>query len=171
MGGRKSGKWHSGVGVYKLKLINNLYCVVNPSTFRSNASVISDIGASGHYLKAEAPHDIVSWPVAQIQVKQPNGQILHFTKVCWIALATLPEEPREAYILPGLAHISLISIGKMCDAGCEASFNQHNMAVIKYEQVLLQGTRYVLAGLWRFPLQSLDRPTNQINHLHQVNGK
>ena len=28
-----------------------------------------------------------------------------------------------------------------------------------------------IKGLWRVSLQSLDRPTNQIKHLHQVNGK
>ena len=27
-----------------------------------------------------------------------------------------------------------------------------------------------MTGLWRVSLQSLDRPTNQSNHLHQVNG-
>ena len=36
---------------------------------------------------------------------------------------------------------------------------------------MLQDTRYVITGLFRVPLQSLDRPTPQINHLHQVNGK
>ena len=32
-----------------------------------------------------------------------------------MALTTLTEEEREANILPGLAHSSLISIGKFCD--------------------------------------------------------
>ena len=45
------------------------------------------------------------------------------------------------------------------------------MAVTKYKQVLLQGTRDIMTGLRRVPLQSLDIPTNQINRLHQVHGK
>ena len=45
------------------------------------------------------------------------------------------------------------------------------MAVTKYEQVVLKGTRDVMAGLWRVNIQILDRPTHQSNHLHQVNGK
>ena len=77
--------------VEKLKLVNNLYPVVHPSTFRSNSFVISDTGASGHYLKADAPHELASRPVAPIQVKQPNGQILHYTEGCILALVTLPE--------------------------------------------------------------------------------
>ena len=42
-------------GVDKLKLVNKLYSVVHPSTYRSNASAISDTGASGNYLKVDAP--------------------------------------------------------------------------------------------------------------------
>ena len=70
------------MGGDKLKFVNNLYCIVNPSTSLSNASEIDDAGASGHYLKAEAPHDIASRSVAPIQLKQPNGQILYSTKGC-----------------------------------------------------------------------------------------
>ena len=155
----------------RLEFLNHLYCVVNPSTYHSNESSIYDIAASGQYLKAEAPHDLTSRTVAPIQVKQPNGPILHSTKGCQIKLAALPEEAREVHILPRLAHISLIYIGELCNSRFEDSFNHHNMAVTKYEQVILQGTRDVLTGLWRFPLHSLDIPTNQSNHVHQVNGK
>ena len=140
------------MGVDKLKLVDKLYSVVNPSTSRSNASSIADTGSSGHYLKVKAPHEIASRPVAPIQVKQPNGQILHSTKCCQLALATLPEEAREAHILTRLAHSSLISIGKFCGSGCEASFNQHNRAVTKDEEVLLQGKRDAITGLWIVPL-------------------
>ena len=104
-------------------------------------------------------------------MKQPNGQILHSTKGCRLELETLPEEAIESNILPVLAHIYLISIGKLCDDGCEASFNQHNIVVTKDEEVLLKGTKYVMTGLCRVPLQILHRPTNQSNHLHQVHGK
>ena len=65
-GGSKAGKRHSGMGVDELKLVNNLYSVVNSSTYISNASVISDKGASGRYLESEAPHKLVSRPVSPI---------------------------------------------------------------------------------------------------------
>ena len=38
MEGSKAGKWHSGMGVDKLKLVNNLCYIVNQSTSRSNTS-------------------------------------------------------------------------------------------------------------------------------------
>ena len=78
----------------KLKLVNNLYSVLHPSTSHSKASTIVDTGASGHYLKADAAHDLASWSVAPIQVKQTNGQILHSNKGFILALSTLPERDR-----------------------------------------------------------------------------
>ena len=68
--------------VDKLNLVSKLYSIFNPSTFRSNTSEISDTGASGNDLKADAPHDLASKPVAPIQANQPNGQILRSTKGC-----------------------------------------------------------------------------------------
>ena len=65
---------------------------------------------------------------------------------------TLPEEAIEANILSGLAHISLISIEKLSDSGCKVSFNHHNMVVNKDEEVLLQGKRDAITGLWIVPL-------------------
>ena len=53
----------------KLKLVNNLYYILHPSKYRSNASTIYDTCASGHYLKADAPHDLAIRKVAPIQSK------------------------------------------------------------------------------------------------------
>ena len=88
------------MGVDKLKLVNNLYSVVNPSSSRNDESGIDDTGASGNYLKADVSHEFASWPVVPIQEKQPNVQVLHSTKVCRLALSTLPKEAREAPIIP-----------------------------------------------------------------------
>ena len=59
-----------------------------------NTSAIADTGASGNYLKANAPHEIVIKLVAPIQVKQPNGQILKSAKGCRLAITTLLYEAR-----------------------------------------------------------------------------
>ena len=80
MGGSEAGKLKMGVEMEKLKLVNKLYSIVHPSAYCSNASKIFDTGDLGQYLKADAPHDLASRPVAPIQVKQPNGQVLHSTK-------------------------------------------------------------------------------------------
>ena len=151
------------------KLVNNLYYLLPTYISHSNTSAIYDTGASGHYLKSNEPHEIAIQPVAPVQVKQPNGKSLQYNKVCRPKITNLSDEAREAHILPGIAHISLISIGKLCDSRCESSINQHTMAVTK--KILLQGERDTMTGLWRVPIQSIDRTTHQSNNIHQVNGK
>ena len=102
-------------------------------------------------------------------MKQLNVQIIQSTKVCRLALTNLPQEAREYHKIPGLAHTPLLSIGKMCDVGCEARFNQHTMDVTKYKQVVFQDKRDVITGLWRVPLQIFDITKQQSNSIHQVN--
>ena len=72
-----------GMGMVKLKLVKNLYYLLPSSKSHSNESSIADTGTPGqYYLKADAPHDIEIRSVAPIQVKQPNVQILQYTKGC-----------------------------------------------------------------------------------------
>ena len=92
MGGGKAGKWHMGIGMKKLKLVNKLYSLIPPSTSHGNELAKADTGVSWHYLKADAPHDIAILPVSPINVKQPNGQILKSTKVYRLTSTTLPED-------------------------------------------------------------------------------
>jgi hypothetical protein len=57
-------------------------------------------------------------------VALPNGTFLHSAnEACHLALPQLPTTASEAHILPGLTHSSLISIAKLCDAGCKATFD------------------------------------------------
>ena len=85
--------------------------------------------------------------------------------------AKLPDLAREYHIISVLSYRSLLSIGKLCDAGCESNFDQHTIDVTKYDKIVLQGKNYGITGLWIVPLQILDRPTHQSNNIHQFNGK
>ena len=153
------------------KLVNNIYSSLPPSTSRSKKSSIADTGEICHYLQDDSQNGIALWSASPIKVKQTNGQILKFTKGCQLELATLPDEASKAHILTGIAHSSLISIGKLCDTVFEDNFNQQTMSVTKYDKIVLQGTRYVMIGLYIVPLQVLNRPTHQRNNIHQVNDK
>jgi hypothetical protein len=44
-------------------------------------------------------------------------------------MPSLPNETRQAHILPGLAHHSLLSLGQMCDSGCAVTFTSNKVAV------------------------------------------
>ena len=97
-----------GYGGGNSKLLNNLYSLLHTSTSLRSKSDIAHTGALGNYLQADAPHDISIRPVAPIQAKQPNDQILQSTKGCSLALTILSDEAREVNILPEIVHSSLI---------------------------------------------------------------
>ena len=82
MGGSEAGKLHMGMEMEALKLVNNLYSVLHTYTSHINESDIADTDASVNYLKADATHDLEIRPVATIQAKQPNGQIIQSTNGC-----------------------------------------------------------------------------------------
>lgn len=125
-----------------------------------NITAIADTGASGHYLRTTDPYDTDGTTKSPILVGLPNGASLRSTnKTCNLALPQLPKPARDAHILPGLTHSSLISIGKLCDAGCTANFDAHKVVIRKENNTLLQGTRDLQTGLWRFPLTNT--PTMQ----------
>jgi hypothetical protein len=72
----------------------------------------------------------------------------------------------------GLTHSSLISIGKLCDAGCTATFRKNNVIITKDETTLLQGQQ-----VWRFLLNNntqtiTDAPHTllQCNSVYQTNN-
>ena len=50
-----------------IKLVNNIYSVLNQYTSNSKESIIADTGEPGHYLKADAQNDIAIRSVAPIR--------------------------------------------------------------------------------------------------------
>ena len=63
----------------------------------------------------------------------------------------IPAAAKTAHILPGLSN-SLISIGKLCDAGMTATFNKNTVGINKDNKTVLTGHRHATTGLWMLPL-------------------
>jgi hypothetical protein len=91
----------------------------------NTTTAIADTGASSsHYIRPNDPHITNGAYKQVIIVSLPNGNMLHSTtQACQLAFPQLPVQAWEAHIIPGLTHSSLVSIVKLCDAGCEAHFN------------------------------------------------
>ena len=144
-----------------------------PST-TIDTTAIADTGASGHYLRPNDPHIETNGTKTPILVGLPNGAVLQSTnKTCKLALPQLPPDAREAHIIPGLTHSSLVSIGQLCDAGCEATFDKQKVTITKDQITLISGQRDSRTGLWRIPLDIQNMPTNtiqyQCNSAYQTN--
>ena len=53
----------------------------------------------------------------------------------------MPHEMTEAHIVPGLAHSSLISTKKFCEAGCKVVFDEEECRVYYKDKLVLSGDR------------------------------
>ena len=122
---------------------------------------ISDSGATSHFIIEGAP--VVNLQVAKqpITVRLPDGSTLQSTHTCNLDIPWLPKEATEAHIIPGLAHSSLISTRKLCNAGCKVVFEDECRVYYKGELVL-RGPRDPTTDLWRLPINPMSPPNGDM---------
>ena len=87
-------------------------------------------------------------------MKNASGEWLETTHEGEIDIPGLPAAARKAQTCPQLAHISLISIKTLVDAGCTVTFNKHECIVQYKEKAVWQGQREASTGLWILPLSA-----------------
>ena len=66
-----------------------------------------------------------------IRVTLPDRNQVSSTHQCLLNLPNLPHDARKAYVIPGLASHSLISVVTLCNAGCEITFTKIGV-IVKY---------------------------------------
>ena len=69
-----------------------------------------------------------------------NTKILSSHK-CELNLPNIPAPANEAYILPGMKDHSLVSVTKLCEAGCSVTFEKTECIVSKNGKELIRGTK------------------------------
>ena len=90
---------------------------------------ISDSGATDHFLVEGAPVTNLQVADNPISITIPNGKSMTSTHTCNLDIPWLPNHVTEAHIVPGLAHASLISTRKFCEAGCKVIFDANECKV------------------------------------------
>ena len=98
----------------------------------------------------------------------PNGQTLNTSLKALLPNKLLNPKARECDILPGLQHSSLVSVGKLADAGYCTIFmpgnqgvqvvNGNNVKINVSGDAVLRGWRDP-QGLWRVPMDDGDSVT------------
>ena len=73
---------------------------------------ILDSGATGYFLVKGAPVANLKLAEKPITITLSNGRTIQSTHTCNLDIPWLPDTMTEAYIVPGLAHSSLISTRK-----------------------------------------------------------
>jgi hypothetical protein len=84
----------------------------------------------------------------------------------------LPPQARQARILPGLVHNSLIMVGQLYDNGCSVNFTQDQVTFSKKKKCVMYGSRDPKSRLWRVNLkQKFETQKVQCNHAHENNNQ
>ena len=86
-------------------------------------------------------------------VNLPNSENIYATQQGNLPLSkNLAKKAKIAKILPELRSFSLLSLVQLCDDDCDIRLNKKKMHVIKDKELILQGTRKKLDGLWDVPV-------------------
>ena len=123
-------------------------------------NAVLDSGATSSFIKPDGG-DISTGQKSSKTVRMPNGQTLSTSFKALLPNKLLNPQARECDILPGLQHSSLVSVGKLADAGyCTIFmpgnqgvqvFNGNNVKVNVSGDAVLRGWRDP-QGLWRVPM-------------------
>ncbi|KAI2506705.1 Reverse transcriptase (RNA-dependent DNA polymerase) [Fragilaria crotonensis] len=77
---------------------------------------------------------------------------MYSTHEAELDLPALPLAARHVHIVPALSHVSLLSMGQLCDSGCRVTFDAVSVTVHHHERLLLTGERTPATGLWHLSL-------------------
>ena len=122
---------------------------------------ILDSGATSNFILAEAPLDDERPAANPITAKLPDGRRVTSTHDGRIRLHQLPEKARYAHKMPGLASHSLISVIKLCDAGCEVKFTKIGCEISYRGRTIICGRKCKRSGLWMIPIDSEQSGTSE----------
>jgi hypothetical protein len=120
---------------------------------------ISDSGATGHFLKDDAP--VTNKQVARnpIKITLPDGNKIQSTHTCNLDIPWLPDEMTTGHIVPQLSHTSLLATRQFCDNGCEVTFTKKLCKVTIHGETVLEGPRDPQTKLWHLPINPTGTPT------------
>ena len=109
----------------------------------------ADSGASKHFWRYQDQHILHNiTPCLGPAVGLPDGNTIRATKSGSLPIRHLSSAAKTVQIFKGLRSASLISIGQLCDDGCEVALTKNNMIVKKKQNIILTGKRNNSDGLW-----------------------
>jgi len=95
-----------------------------------------------------------------IKIHTPSGTVLQSTHEADLDLPGLPLAARHGHIVPQLATQPLLSIGQLCDAGCDVAFTADRVTIKHNDKVILQGHRTASTKLWELDIQPTTHKAN-----------
>jgi hypothetical protein len=121
--------------------------------YTSYYTVAADSAATDHFFSVDAPVTNRQRANKPISIRAADGGIMKSTHTGNIELPRVPATACKVHIVPGLASVSLLAMGPLCDAGCKIEFDATTVQVWYQGHVVLTGHR-APPGLWLFQLPS-----------------
>jgi len=122
--------------------------------------LIADTGSTAHFCTTDTPVVNKRFARNPISIRNPNGSTMQSTHEADLDLPNLPPAARRVHIVPDLAHHSLISIGQLCDAGCDVTFDAFTATVRYNNKIVLHGHRTPATKLWHLTLPAEEEQAN-----------
>ena len=144
---------------------------------------ILDSGASSTFLLSAAPVQDKEIATKPMRITLANGVTVESSHTANIALPQLPKMARIAVIVPGSASHSLVSVVKLCNAGCQVKIDDISCEVHYRGKCVVKCSKCIMTGLWMMPLaveaendagtpqEPQEDVTQQANHAHRTSTK
>ncbi len=118
---------------------NSLLKTINLNQENIKEWAILDSGATSHFLVVDAPCEDIQPALMPLTVRQPDGAQVRSSHTCSLHIENLPKNARVAHVIPGLASHSLLSVVRLCNAGCKVIFTKINCCVKYRGRTVLRG--------------------------------
>ena len=114
---------------------------------------------AGHYLNLDSPCSNKQQAVHTLRIQMPNVEIIKSTHTAILSHPDLPLQERQTHFLPGLTK-SLLSIGTLCDHGCQATFNDKSVHIKNKQSgnIIMKGKRDTRTNLYMLNLTQQKKP-------------
>ena len=111
-------------------------------------TLIADSGSSANFATLDLPVTNKRLTTHPITIQLPNGDHVTSTHEAELDQPMFLPAAHHVHLVPGLHNYSLLSIGQLCDAGYQATFDHTYMKVFHNNVCILQGTRSSTTKLW-----------------------
>jgi len=124
-----------------------------PPTNHAPFYAIADSGCTAHFFSTTTPVCNKRPTDAPLSIHTPSGAVIHSTHEADLNCPELPLAARHGHIVPQLATQPLLSIGQLCDAGCEVQFTASTVTIQHDNNLIMSGHRTPATKLWNLDIQ------------------
>jgi len=109
---------------------------------------IANSGCTAHFFSSSTPVCNKCLSLDPIKIHTPSGTVLQSMHEADLDLPGLPLVACHGHIFPQLATQPLLSIGQLCDAGCDMAFTTDCVIIKHNNTIILQGHHTAITKLW-----------------------